>query len=159
MGMFDKIFKKKFENKERTLDRNDPVYRNNLKIATAALLVLMAHADDQFTDLEHTKITFLLKKRFGIQDAEVEALLIECKDQIIPETQVQETLKFIDKNFYFDEKYDLMKYLYMLMLADMDLSVHEVKLFTKISVARGINKLALETIKKDVERENDNYHP
>ena len=44
------------------------------------------------------------------------------------------------------EKYDLMKYLYMLMLADMDLSVHEVKLFTKISVALGINKLALETI-------------
>jgi hypothetical protein len=39
------------------------------------------------------------------------------------------------------------------MLADMDLSVHEVKLFTKISVALGINKLALETIKKDVERE------
>lgn len=152
MGLFDKVFKKKFDGK-REVNRNSAEYKSNIKLATAALLVLMAHADDDFTEDEHKKIVYLLRKRFGISGEEVESLIVECRGQIIPETQVRETLKFIDDNFYFDEKYDLMKYLYTLMLADSDLSTHEVKLFSTISSALGINKIALETIKKDVERE------
>ncbi|GAB1349041.1 hypothetical protein MASR1M107_12540 [Ignavibacteriales bacterium] len=154
MGLFDKVFKKKFEDGKRTVNRNSAEYKSNIKLATAALLVLMAHADDDFTEDEHKKIIYLLRKRFGISEEEVESLIVECRGQIIPETQVRETLKFIDDNFYFDEKYDLMKYLYSLMLADSDLNTHEVKLFSTISSALGINKIALETIKKDVEREN-----
>ena len=152
MGLFDKVFKKKFDGK-REINRNSPEYKANIKLATAALLVLMAHVDNEFTENEHIKIVYLLRKRFGISEEEVESLIVECRGQIIPETQVRETLKFIDDNFYFDEKYDLMKYLYSLMLADSDLSTHEVKLFSTISSALGINKIALETIKKDVERE------
>jgi uncharacterized tellurite resistance protein B-like protein len=153
MGFFDKIFRKIFQNNKRTKDRKNPEYIRNIRLATAALLVLMARADERFTESEHQKINELLKKRFGITDQEVKDLLIECGEKLVPESRVTETLQFIAENFFFDEKYDLMKNLYILMLADSDLSVLEVKLFDKIASALSINKLAKETIIKDVEKE------
>ncbi len=153
MGLFDNIFKKKFSGEPRELDRNSDEYKSNIRHATAALLVLMAYADENFSDVEYQKISAVLKRKFNISPGEVDKLLEESKSHIYPEEQVQKTLKFIDKNFYFDEKYDLMKSLYALMLADEDLSAVELRLFTKISTALGINKIALSTIRKDVERE------
>jgi len=153
LSLFDKIFKKKFEGKSRELDRTSEEYKSNIRAATAALLVLMAHADDSFSEVEYQKISAVLKKKFNLSGEQVDELLEESKSHVYPEEQVQNTLKFIDKNFYFDEKYDLMKNLYAVMLADSDLSTMELKLFTKISAALGINKIALATIRTDVERE------
>jgi uncharacterized tellurite resistance protein B-like protein len=56
----------------------------------------------------------------------------------------------MNKNFYFDEKYDLAKSLYYLMYADSYLSDFEVTMLAKIGKALSINKIALETIKRDV---------
>ncbi len=153
MSLFDKVFKKKFAGDSREIDRNSDEYKANIRAATAALLVLMAYADESFSEVEYQKISAVLKKKFNLSSAQVDELLEESKSHVYPEEQVQKTLQFIDKNFYFDEKYDLIKHLYALMLADSDLSAMEMKLFTKISSALGINKIALATIRSDVDKE------
>ncbi len=131
-------------------DRSSPEYKRKIELSTCAILLLMAKSDEKFTSDERQKIIDIMSVTFKLDESGVDELIELSNAKINDEKEIEDILAFINRNFFFDEKYDLAKSLYYLMYADSYLSDFEVSLLAKISRTLSINKIALETIKRDV---------
>lgn len=109
-----------------------PDEEKKLQIATCALLVEMAKADNEFTDDERRKIIKVMQRTFNL-DKEYIDELIELSEQKIKESvSIYEFTTTINENFSKDEKFELLKNLWRLIYIDETLNMHEDHLIKKI---------------------------
>lgn len=150
MARFLSFLKKSDSAKPIGEERNSPEYKRKIELSTCALLLLMAKSDEKFTNDERQKIIDIMSITFKLDESSIDELIELSNSKINDQREIDDILTFMNKNFYFDEKYDLAKSLYYLMYADTYLSDFEVTMLAKIGKALSINKIALETIKRDV---------
>src|SRR3990172_10272183 len=103
-----------------------------LQIATCALFIEMAKADDDFTDDERNKIILIMESEFDLSDEETKDLLRLEEEKIRESISLYEFTTLVNENFSGDEKFELIKNLWRLVYADSKLNKYEDNTIKKI---------------------------
>jgi uncharacterized tellurite resistance protein B-like protein len=128
--------------------RHDP-----LRLATAAILLDIAHADGTFHPAEDGNMTGFLSSRFQLS-AEDTKELVEAADEIRRKTVDHFALThYIRKNTPLAERIDIVKTLWRLALSDGTLSEYETYLVRKIADLLGLEHHVMIDTKSAVLRE------
>ena len=125
------FFKELFADKSK--QQNAEEENNSLQIASCALLLELANADDEFSDEEKTRVVELMKTNFNLTDEEVDKLLELSQKQIEKSVSAYEFTEIINKQLNEDEKYQIIKNLWQLAYVDGKLDKYEDYYIRKIS--------------------------
>jgi len=115
-------------------DQGEQNHKENLvPVAVCALLLEMAHADNEFTDKEMTEIITLMKKEYGLstEDAEkiVEIAEVERKESI----DLWQFSTLISNNCDREAKLRIMDTIWAVIYSDGILDAHEDYLVHKLA--------------------------
>jgi len=117
--------------KEENAGKSDH-HEKQLQIATAAIFIEMAKADGEFSDDEREHVMKSLKKRFGLEDEYVHDLIELSKTELQDSVSLYEFSGVINKNFTFEDKFELLKNLWRLIYTDKTLDKYEDHLIKMI---------------------------
>jgi uncharacterized tellurite resistance protein B-like protein len=117
--------------KEESANKSD-YHEKQLQIATAAIFIEMAKADGEFSDDEREHVMKSLKKRFGLEDEYVHDLIELSKTELQDSVSLYEFSGVINKNFTFEDKFELLKNLWRLIYTDKTLDKYEDHLIKMI---------------------------
>lgn len=106
--------------------------KRKLEIATCTLFIEVAKADSNFAPEEKDKIISYMKSEFGLDEEHVEGLIELAERNIKENDSIYEYTIIINQNFSNDEKYELLKKLWRLILADNKLDIYEEHVIKKI---------------------------
>jgi len=110
-----------------------------LEVAAAALLVEMARADGEVSDIERARILKLVRSRFGLSPSEAEDLVAFAEhrqDQVFSEWIFTETVR---ARFSPEERLELLRHLFEIALADDVLTAHEAEVVARIGEHLGLS--------------------
>lgn len=148
-GIFDKLFGGVMLGEIRNCDKRSEGYTRNMQEASCAILVEMANADQNFAEEERTKIYSLMKKSYRIDDVTITELISHAQNKHPSKENLDNVTSYIRKNFFDDEKYELMKSLWQLVYADESLHENEEKLLKKIGKELDLSWLLIKDAKKE----------
>lgn len=92
--------------------------KNRVQIATCALLIEIASADDNFTEVERAKIIEIMKNTFSLSSEYVKELIEIAQRQIKSSVSLYEFTDIINLNFTREEKLDILLNLWRLIFVD-----------------------------------------
>lgn len=104
-----------------------------IKIATCSLFLVLAKSDDDFTTLEFQTIMEVMKNLFAINPEEAQELIDISEEAVKRSVSVYEFTDTINNYFDEDQKYEIIKNLWRLVLADNILNKYEEHLIRIIS--------------------------
>lgn len=105
-----------------------------LQIATCALFIEIAKADNSFSEVEREKILALMKDKFNLEEQYASELLELSEKKADESVSIYEFTKVINSNFSKQEKLELLSNLWRLIYADDILSKYEESLVKKIGI-------------------------
>ena len=114
----------------KTNEQDNP--QKKLQVATCALFYEMARADEKFSENEHEMIISIMKKRFELENEEVNELISRTEESVKESVSIYEYTTLIDDNFSRYEKLELMKNLWRLIYTDKKLDKYEDNLIKRI---------------------------
>ncbi|VAX17248.1 hypothetical protein MNBD_IGNAVI01-570 [hydrothermal vent metagenome] len=104
-----------------------------IQIATCALFLEIANADDEFSVEEENLIELTMKKIFNLDDKTVAELIDLSVKQTEKSVSIYEFTDIINHNFDQNAKYEILKNLWRLVYADGKLDQYEDYFMRKIS--------------------------
>ncbi len=104
------------------------------QIATCALFIEMASADENFTNEEKDKIISILESLFDLNEEEVNELMNLAEERIKGSISLYEFTKIINDNYSKDQKFELVKNLWRLIYIDKTLNAYEDNFIKKIGL-------------------------
>ncbi len=107
-------------------------YKKQLQIATAAIFIEMAKADGVISDDERDLIIISLKKRFNLNEQDIDELIELSKAKLDESISLYEFSSTINKHFTTDDKMELLKNLWRMIYADEKLNRYEDQLIKLI---------------------------
>ncbi len=114
-------------------DNKEPVDNDKKnQIATCALFIEVANADDDFAKEEKGLIIKLMKQIFNLENDEVNELIKLSEKQIKDSVSLYEFTDTINKNFSSEEKYQILLNLWRLIFVDEKFHAYEDYLIRKI---------------------------
>ncbi len=147
-GMFSKKDKKADYDWLREVDA-----RKRLEIATCALFIEMANADEKFLKVEKEKVIQIMKDLFNLDDEYVEELLELSERQVEESLSLFEFTTEINATSTNDEKFEIVKNLWRLILVDDELHPFEDYLIKKISNNLNLSHKDMIAAKMEVKEE------
>jgi uncharacterized tellurite resistance protein B-like protein len=130
--------------------------QKRLEIATCALFIEMANADEKFLKVEKEKVIQIMKKLFDLDDEYVEELIELSERQVEESLSVFEFTSEINANSTDEEKYEIVKNLWRLILVDDELHPFEDYLIRKISNNLNFSHKDMIAAKMEVKEEMKN---
>jgi uncharacterized tellurite resistance protein B-like protein len=127
--------------------------QKKIQIATCALFIEIASADDNFTADERNEIISTMRAKFNLNDEEANELLNLSEERVKNSVSVYEFTSLIDQNFSRDEKYELLKNLWRLIFVDKKLDAYEENLIRKIRLTLNMEHQDLIAAKMEVKEE------
>jgi uncharacterized tellurite resistance protein B-like protein len=127
------FFKDLFSNNKSNTQATEKEENNALQIASCALFLELANADDDFSNEEKTRIVELMKNNFKLTDEEVNKLLELSQKQIDKSVSAYEFTEIINEKLSEEEKYQIIKNLWQLAYVDGKLDKYEDYYIRKIS--------------------------
>jgi uncharacterized tellurite resistance protein B-like protein len=113
---------------DRVSDRHSRV-----RLAACALLLELAHADDEFTAEERTHIEGTLARHFGLMEAEVAELMTLAESERSQSLDHFQFTRLIASEYDLGQKMVLAEVMWGVILADGKLSDHETHLLRKMA--------------------------
>ncbi|UCC81288.1 MAG: TerB family tellurite resistance protein [Candidatus Zixiibacteriota bacterium] len=132
-------FLKKFFETNRlddTVAQADP--ETKTRVATCAVLVEMANADDEFTKDERDHIIEVLKDRFDLSQDEAHELIEIAEEELQGSIDIYGFTKTIKQNYSEKERIRVLEEIWKLVYTDGELSGHEDSLAHKLSFLLGL---------------------
>lgn len=124
-----------------------------LRLATAAVLLEIAHADGTFTPAEDGNMTGFLSKQFGLS-ADDTRELVEAAEEIRKKTVDHFALThYIRRNAPLSERVDIVKTMWRLAYSDGKLHEYETYLVRKLADLLGLEHHVMIEAKSAVLRE------
>ena len=125
------LFARHASNPGATTPEADP--QRGLKIAACALLLEMAHADDEFSPAERTHIEELVGRHFAL-DPEATREILEAADRERREAiDLHQLTAVINRHYDEGQRAVLSEMLWRVVYADGELSEHEAYLAHKLA--------------------------
>jgi uncharacterized tellurite resistance protein B-like protein len=103
-------------------------------VAAAVLLLAVARADDVFDAREHSTMQQALQRSFGLDKADIAALLVVAEEEADSSTSDYAFTRLINQDFTDAEKSALVGEMWRVAYADGDLHKYEEHLIRKIAV-------------------------
>jgi uncharacterized tellurite resistance protein B-like protein len=133
--MLDTIRKILRETIPTHFNKNDISSSNRIQrieVATCALFIEIANADDEFTNDEKTKIVDFMQDIFHVSEEYVHELMEMAHEDIKESVSLYEFTSLVNEHFAQDEKYEILINLWKLIFADGILDPNEDHLIKKI---------------------------
>lgn len=131
--MLDAI-KSLFQSSMQPAEDAEPDGRNrDIRLAACALLLELAYADDEFSEDERQHLDSAIRRHYGLDEQEAEALIDAAEQARRSANDVYQFTRLIRANYSLGQKMVLAEIMWGLVLADGDLSSHEDYLMRKLS--------------------------
>lgn len=104
-----------------------------IHVATAALLLEMAHTDDEFHDMEAVLVRDLLQRRFDLSEESTAELMQLAQQERQESLDLFQFARDINGSFSSEEKRELMETLWRIIYADGVLDKYEDYLVRKLA--------------------------
>ena len=106
---------------------------SDVRIATCALLLEMAHIDGEFSELEKESILEVLKNKYGLSVEHAAALMQAGEDELEKSIDLWQFAKRINENYSTEEKTEIIETVWHLIYTDGVLDKHEDYLVHKLA--------------------------
>jgi len=116
-----------------TPDAEAPIDRHAVQLAAAALLLELAHADDEFSAEERTYIEGALTRQFDLTEDEVATIIELAGTEHEKSVDHFQFTSLISEHFDLGQKVVLAEVMWGLVAADGQIASHEAYLVRKIS--------------------------
>lgn len=130
-------------------DREAP----DLRLAACALLLELAHADDEFTDDERDHLESAIRRQFGVDGEQAERLLSLAEEERRQAVDLWQFTNLIAEHYSLGQKMVLAEIMWGLVYSDGDLAGKEDYLMRKICNLLRIEPGYLAEARKRVEDE------
>jgi uncharacterized tellurite resistance protein B-like protein len=107
--------------------------RKRLHIAACALLLELAHADDQFTEGERGHIEAVLQRHFGLDNDTAQELMKLAEAERANAIDLFQFTSLIRKSYDLGQKTLLAEIMWSLVLSDGQIAHHEAHMLRKIA--------------------------
>ncbi len=104
----------------------------DLRLAACALMLELAHADNDFTVDERSHLESVVRRHFGLDGTEAERLLELADEERARAVDLWQFTSLIAENYSLGQKMVLMEILWGLVFSDGELARHEDYLMRKI---------------------------
>jgi len=104
-----------------------------IQIATCVLLLEIAKSDDEFSSIEKTTISAVLKKKFQMSDEAAEELMEIAKGKREESIDLWEFTNLINKNYSREKKIKVVEAAWRVIYADRKLDKYEDHLVHKLA--------------------------
>jgi uncharacterized tellurite resistance protein B-like protein len=148
---------KKFFSKESMspMPEQRSVTSHDVRVATCALFLEMAHIDGEFNDSEKEQIIQTLKEDHGLSSEAVAELLKAAKEELKGSIDLWQFTNLINQNYSLEEKIRIMEMVWQLAYTDGTLDKHEDYLLHKMAnLLRLTHKQLIEAKLKVLEENN-----
>ena len=125
--------------------------RRRLQVAACALLLELAHADDEFSDAERAHIDDVIRREFGLDEDGAKALIAASEAERSSGTGLHEFADLITDAFDAVEKIKLIELMWTLALSDGEVRQHESYLMEKLAPLLGVSTEDLGRARRRVE--------
>jgi uncharacterized tellurite resistance protein B-like protein len=109
-----------------------------IRVATCAVLVEMANADDEFTEKERDHIIEVLRNRFDLNMGEAHELIEIAEEELKGSIDLYRFTRSIKQNFSVEDRIRILEEIWTLVYTDGELSGHEDALAHKLSFLLGL---------------------
>ncbi len=120
---------------ERVVEQAD--HETRIRVATCAVLVEMANADDEFTKDERDHIIEVLRDRFDLNQDEARELIEIAEEELRGSIDIYGFTKTIKQGYSEKERIKVLEEIWKLVYTDGELSGHEDSLAHKLSFLLG----------------------
>ncbi len=124
-----------------------------LQLATCALFLEVAQADEDFDKSERDKIISLMKEMFDLNEDEVKELLNQSNEYVKRSVSLYEFTDVVNKYFSKDERYEVLKNLWRLILVDEKINRYEEHFVRTITSNFHLEHRDMITAKMEVKEE------
>jgi uncharacterized tellurite resistance protein B-like protein len=107
--------------------------RERLHVAACALLLELAHADDEFTDAERTHIEVVLRRHFDLDEETAQELMRLAEAERQAAIDLYQFTSLVRSSYDLGQKTLLAEIMWGLILADGRIARHEAYLLRKIA--------------------------
>jgi len=107
--------------------------RRRLQIASCALLLELAHADEEFSDAERRHIEDVTRRHFGLDEDGARGLVALSEAERKQGTELHVFADLIHERFDPDQKTRLLEILWALAMSDGDIAQHESYLMGRLA--------------------------
>jgi uncharacterized tellurite resistance protein B-like protein len=128
------LLKKFFQRTTDEKSAGEPVGTSyDVRIATCALLLEMAHIDGEFSELEKESILEVLKNKYHLSVEHAAALMKAAEDELEESIDLWQFAKRINENYSTEEKINIIETVWHLIYTDGVLDKHEDYLVHKLA--------------------------
>jgi uncharacterized tellurite resistance protein B-like protein len=110
-----------------------PVDERRLHIAACALLLELAHADDEFSEAEATHIEVVLRRHFDLDEETAQELMELAEEERSAAIDLYQFTRLIRSSYDLGQKTLLAEVMWGLILSDGEIARHEAYMLRKIA--------------------------
>ena len=114
------------------LDEPEQIEAIDINHAAAALMVEIMAADQHWDDIEAAQIKTLLHSQLDVAEEKAEALLLEAEEQQKNATDLYHFTSVINEHYNNDQKYQLLKQLWLVAYVDGQIDRYEEHMIRKL---------------------------
>jgi uncharacterized tellurite resistance protein B-like protein len=133
----------------------EEVPEHDVRLAACALLIEIAHADDEFTEDENQHLQSAIRRQYGLDEAEAEQLIELAEQARSSAVDLWQFTKLIKQNYSLGQKMVLVEVMWGLVYADGELSSHEESLMRRVCHLLNLAPGHLSDVRKRVESGRD----
>ena len=127
--MLDRISSLFSGSKELGSDDESELSKN---LAAAALLIETAYMDEEFDESERAVISDLVQRRFDLDSAVCQDLLVEAESAVVRSQQLYEFTRAVNDRFTPEQRIEIMEMLWEVVYADGEVHDFEVSLLRRV---------------------------
>ena len=113
-------------------EASEPTSKRDLRLAACALLLELAHADDEFSAEERKHLESAIRRQFGLDSTQAETLIELAEDARAEAVDLWQFTNLIAENYSLGQKMVLAEIMWGLVYSDGSLASREDYLMRKI---------------------------
>ena len=134
---------------------DDGESKTDIRLAACALLLELAHADEEFTEDEEQHLVSAVRRQYGLEEEEADQLLELADKARASAVDLWQFTKLIKQNYSLGQKMVLVEVMWGLVYADGQLSSHEESLIRRVCHLLDLAPGYLADVRKRVESGRD----
>lgn len=111
---------------------DDEIDESEVRLAACALLIEIAHADDDFTSDERQHLMSAIRRQYGLDEERAEELIRLAEDARADAVDLWQFTKLIKSTYSLGQKMVLLEVMWGLVYSDGELSSHEESLMRRV---------------------------
>ena len=140
-----------FESSMSAKDETDEVQKKDIRLAACALLLELAHADDEFTEEETQHLASAMRRQYGLDAEQADELIRLAEAERKEAVDLYQFTSLIRDSYSLGQKMVLVEVMWGVVYSDGELSPDEDYLMRKISNLLQIEAGYLSDVRKRVE--------